>query len=120
MGIQKHIDVSDSTWKKCTFDMSKISSMFSNGKTQRKYTSSHAQYASHAHQHNHAYIYGKVYTCTHCDRIGRLVRFCYAKLNMLNKNVWVRENVNPIRPKKIWVPKNTPNLIDVDVSSSKT
>ena len=49
------------------------------------------------------------------------LKFCYAKLNMINKNFWVRESTNPIGPKKIWVPKNTPNLIDTGVSfSSKT
>ena len=60
-------------------------------------------------------MYGKVYTFAHCDRKGHLAKFCYAKLNMLNRNVWVRENTNFIRPKKIWVPKNIPNLIDVGV-----
>ena len=65
-------------------------------------------------------MYGKVYTCAHCDRKGHLAKFGYAKLNMLNKNVWVRESTNPIGPKKIWVLKNTPNLIDIGVSSSMT
>ena len=54
----------------------------------------------------------KIYSCAHCDRKGHLVKFCYAKLNMTNKNVYVQENTNPIGPKKIWVPKDTPNLID--------
>jgi len=89
LGIQKRIDVLDSTLKKCAFDMSKISSIFSKKKTQRKHTSSHTQHASHAQQHNLAYIYDKVYICTHCGRKGHLSRFCYAKLNMMNKNIWV-------------------------------
>ena len=96
--------------------------MFPKGKTQRKHTShsfhthheKHAQHA-HTHQHKHAFMYGKAYTCAHCGRKGHLAKFCYAKLN---KNVWVRESTNPIGPKKIRVPKNTPNLIDVGVSSS--
>ena len=45
------------------------------------------------------------------------ILFCQVKLK--NKNIWVRENTNPIGPKKIWVPKNTPKLIDVGVSSFK-
>ena len=66
-------------------------------------------------------MYDKVYTCAHCGRKGHLAKFCYVKLNMLNKNVWDRKNTNPIGPKKIWVLKNTPNLIDAGVlSSSKT
>jgi len=51
-------------------------------------------------------MYGKVYTCAQCGRKGHLAYFCYTKLNMLNKNVWVRESINPIGPKKIWVQKN--------------
>ena len=57
-------------------------------------------------------------TYAHCGRKSHLVKFYYAKLNMLNKNIWVQESTNPIGPKKIWVPKNTPNLIDAGVSSS--
>ena len=70
------------------------------------------------HINKHAFMYDKVYTCAHCDRKGHLAKFYYAKLNMLNKNIRVRENTNPIGTKKIWVPKNTPKLIDVVVSSS--
>ena len=77
----------------------------------------HAQHA-HTHQHKHAFMYGKVYTYAHCGRKGHLAKFYYTKLNMLNKNIWVRESTNPLGPKNIWVPKNTPNLIDVGVSSS--
>jgi len=66
-------------------------------------------------------MYDKMYTCAHCGRKGHLAKFFYAKLNVLNKNVWVRESTNLIGLKKIWVPKDIPNLIDVSVSfSSKT
>ena len=70
------------------------------------------------HTHKHAFMYGKIYTCAHCGCEGHLAKFCYAKLNLSNKNVWVRENTNPIGQKKIWVPKDTPNLIDAGASSS--
>ena len=76
--IQKRIDILDSTLMKYAFDMSKFSSLFSKGKTQRKHTSTHIQHTSHVHhtshihQHNHAFIYGKVYTCTHYSRNGHL------------------------------------------------
>ena len=108
LDIQKRIDVLDTTLKKCAFDMNKLSSMFPKGKTKRKHTchsshklhEKHAQHA-HTHQHKHAFMYGKVHTCEHCDCKGHLVKFCYVKLNMLNKNVWVRENTNSIGPKKI-------------------
>ena len=116
------------TLKKCAFDMNKFSSMFPKGKTQRKYTShtSHTQHEklaqhTHTHQYKHAFIYSKVYTCAQCGYKGHLAKFCYAKLHMLNKNIWVRESSNSIGPKKIWVPKNTPNLINIGMStSSKT
>ena len=100
LDIQKRIDVLDTTLKKCAIDMNKFASMFSKGKTQRKHTS-HASNTHHTHQHKHAFMYGKVYTCAHCGRKGHLAKFCYAKLNMQNKNVWVRESINPIGPKKI-------------------
>ena len=74
----------------------------------------------HNAQHNHAFIYDKVYTCTHCDRKGHLAKFCYAKLNIKNKIVCVRESTNNIGPRKIWVPKNTPKIFYVGESSSKT
>ena len=61
---------------------------------------------------------GRIYICTHCGRKGHLKKFCYAKLNMSNKHVWVRQDTNPKGPKKIWVPKDTPNLIDTGGSSS--
>ena len=102
----------DITLKRCAFDMNKFNSMFPKGKTQRKHTShsshthheKHAQH-SHTHQHKHAFMYDKVYTCAHCGRKDHLVKFY--------KNVKVRESTNPIGPKKIWIPKNAPNLIDV-------
>ena len=66
--------------------MNKFAFMFSKGKTQRKHTphsshthhEKHAQHA-HSHQHKQAFMYGKVYTCAHCDRKGHLAKFCYAK-----------------------------------------
>ena len=65
-------------------------------------------------------MYSKIYICAHCGRKGHLAKFCYAKLNLSNKNIW-GENTNPIGPKKIWEPKDTPNLIDTGAStSSKT
>ena len=90
MDIQKLIDVLDTTLKRCALDMNKFASMFPKGKIKRKHTphSSHIHHEKHAqhvhtHQHKHAFMYGKVYTCVHCGRKGHLVKFCYAKLNML-------------------------------------
>ena len=80
--------------------MNKFASMFLKGKTHRKHTSHsfnthHEKYAqhlhAHTHQHKHAFMYGKVYTCAHYGRKDHLAKFCYVKLNMLNKNGWVRE-----------------------------
>jgi len=82
--------------KKYAFDMNKFASMFPKEKTQRK----HTPHASNSHQHKHAFMHEKIYTCAHCDCKGHSAKFCYAKLNMINKNVWVREITNPIGPKK--------------------
>ena len=49
----------------------------------------------HKVQHTHAYMYGKVYSCTHCGRKGHLVQYCYIKLNFKNDNVWIRKVTNP-------------------------
>ena len=92
LDIQKRIDVLDTTLKNCAFDMNKFSSIFPKEKTQRKHIphSSHSHHEKHAHthQHKHAFMYDKVYTCAHCGRKSHLAKFCYAKLNMLNKNIW--------------------------------
>ena len=42
---------------------------------------------------------------------GHLAKFCYAKLNMLNKNVWVRESTNPIGPKRFGYQRTHPILL---------
>ena len=65
-------------------------------------------------------MYDKVYTCTYYGRKDHLAKFCYSRLNMKVKNIWVRENTDPLGLKKIWVPKNTPNLLDIGGSSSNT
>ena len=103
----------DNTLKKCAFDMNNFASRFPKGIPQGKHTHHHhaSKSQKHAHTHKHAFMYsnGRIYTCTHCSRKGHLEKFCYAKLNILNKNIWVRQDTNPIGPKKIWVPKDTKN-----------
>ena len=47
------------------------------------------------------YVWKNIYTCAHYGRKGHLAKFYYAKLNIINKNVYVRENTDPIGPKKI-------------------
>jgi len=120
--MQKRVDVLDSTLKKCAFDLNKFASRFPKGVTQGKHTH-HAHARKHAHSHKHAFMYGsgRIYVCTHCGRKGHLEKFCFAKHNMNNKYVWVRPGTNPKGPKKIWVPKDPPNLNDAGGStSSKT
>ena len=57
-----------------------------------------------------------MYHCSHCDRKSHLAKFCHDKLNILNKNVWVRNGTNLSRPKKVWVPKSTPVVFDYGLS----
>ena len=78
-------------------------------------------HAPHVRTHNTMYAY--VYTCTHCGRKGHLTKFCYDRVhdeNLANKFVWVRKGANPHGPKRVWVPKTTPNLFDVGVGSHLT
>ena len=76
----------DTTLKKCAFGMNKFVSMFPKGKTQRKHTphASNAHHEKHAHSHQHKHAF--MYTSAHCGRKDHLAKFCYAKLNMTNKN----------------------------------
>ena len=64
-----------------------------------------------------------MYTCTHCGRTGHIAKFCYDSINIsnfANKFVWIKKGANPLRPKKMWVQKSTPILVDVGVSSHMT
>ena len=80
--------------------------------------STHATHAHHAHTH-HAFLYAKVYSCTYCGRKSHLTKFCYDRINA-SIDHWVRK-INTVGPKKIWVPKSTPLLIDIGThQSSKT
>jgi len=120
--IQKCVEVLYSTIKSYAFDLKKIASRFLKGVTQGKHTH-HTHARKHAHTHKHAYMYGsgKIYVCTHCGRKGHLEKFCFIKNSIQNKHVWVRPGTNPIGPKKVWVPKDPPNLSDTGGScSSKT
>ena len=67
----------------------------------------------------HAHTHIKMYTCTYCDRKIHLANSYYDKLRVIKNNIWIH-NANTQRPQKVWVPKGTPNLINVGVSSSKT
>ena len=75
-----------------------------------------------SHIRTHDTLYARVYTCTHCDRKGHLVKFCYDRLNTINfanKLVWVRKGANPHRPKKVWVPKSILISFDEGMGSHK-
>ena len=82
------------------------------------YKSGHT-HASHVHRHNT--MYAHVYTCTNCGRTDHLAKFYYDRINNLNfanKFVWVRKGANPLGPiKKVWVPKATLIVYDVDMGS---
>ena len=81
----------------------------------------HAHFARHDHTHTHMHF--RVYKCTHCDRKGHLVKFCYDKINALNfanKHDWVPYNANPQGLKRKWVPKSLPLVFDVGVGSHMT
>ena len=68
-------------------------------------------------------MYARVYTCTHCGHKGHLAKFYFDKINYVNfihKNVWVPYDTNPRGRKRKWVPKFSPLVFDVGVSSYKT
>ena len=83
----------------------------------------HSRHTHTSHVHTRDTIYARVCTCTHCGRKGYLAKFYFDKINdsnFVNRFVWVRKGVNPHEPKRIWVPKTTPILFDVGVSSHST
>ena len=83
----------------------------------------HTRHTHASHVHTHNTMYAHVYTCTHCGRKGHLAKFYYDRVhdeNLANKFVWVRKGANPHGPKRAWVPKITPILFDVGVSSHLT
>ena len=49
---------------------------------------------------------------TYCGRKDHLAKYCYDRINASNDHVWVQK-INTPGPKKIWVPKLTPLLIDI-------
>ena len=74
----------------------------------------------HTLQSHHAFMHGRVYTCTYCGRKGHLIKFYFDKLNSSNDHIWVLK-ANTIGPKKIWVPESTNLLLDVGThQGSKT
>ena len=83
----------------------------------------HAHHPRHTHAphvHAHNTMYAHVYTCTHCERKGHLVKFCFDRINdsnFVNRFVWVRKGANPHGLKRVWLPKVTPILFDVGVGS---
>ena len=125
--------------KKYEFDKARLEVMFPKRHTPRKHV--HVSHATHAHTHqtqhahthhtkhathtkhahvshahhihtHHAFIYGRVYSCTCCGWNSHLVKFCFDRINASNDHVWVRKT-NTIGSKKIWVPKLTNFLLDI-------
>jgi len=111
--LKNRIDYLSSTLSQCAFDNKKIKIY--------KQDSHYAHTSQHTHSHptHHANMYARVYTYTHCSRKNHLAKFCFDRLNILNVNVCVHDNINLQGPKKMWVPKGTPNLFDVGVSALK-
>ena len=50
---------------------------------------SHTKHAhvSHAHYTHHAFMYGRAYSCTYCDRKGHLAKFCFDRINASNNHI---------------------------------
>jgi len=122
--LKERIDSLGIVLKNCEFNKKKIEAMFPKKQA-------HKKNAFHAHAHttqpihrgkppkhahtshtHHAFMYGRVFSCSHCGRKGHLANFCYDRLNASRHNVWVR-NTNFQGSKKIWVPKST-NLLNDD------
>ena len=88
--LKKKIDPLGDVLKKCEFDKTRLEVMFSKKHIPKKQSHAththihksqplhHAKHPKHAHT-PHAFMYGKVFSCTYCGRKGHLVKFCYDK-----------------------------------------
>ena len=116
--LKEKIDSLGVVLKKCEFDKNRLEGMFPKKQAPKKQSHVHAHVHTsqplhhakpHKHAHtshtHHAFMYGKVFSCSYCGRKGHLVKFCYDRLNASHHNVWVR-NTSFQGPKKIWVPNN--------------
>ena len=121
--MKKRMIVLDETRKKMCFWFKQERFFVSKEKDSREmFTTSttHKVRSQNTTRKHQAYLYNKVYIYTHCGRKGHLAQFCYSRLNLRNKNIWIWKDTSPQGHKMIWVLKNTPILLDVRVSSSKT
>ena len=102
--------------KKCEFNKAKLEDMFSKKNASKSHihtthahiSKSHTKHAHapHAHHAHHAFMNGRIYTCTYCGQKDHLAKFYFDRINASNNHFWVR-STNVIGPKKIWVPKST-------------
>ena len=130
------MDCLSSTLSTCTFNHSRLESLFSNKQAPHVHAHHHAFAYVTRHDHTHTHKHPKVYKCTHCGRKGHLAKFCFDKLhhvNFANKNIlkfvkepkhFANKNVpykaNPQGPKRKWVPKPPPCVFDVGEGSHTT
>ena len=80
--------------KKCEFDKAKLEVMFSTKNSSKKHihaTHGHTSksHTKHAHLTHHAYMCGRVYSCTYCGRKGHLAKFYFDRINASNNHIWV-------------------------------
>ena len=95
--LKKSKDYLGSTLSQCASNYKRLESTFH--KKHAPNLHAHPSWHTHAHHtYTYDFMYARVYTCTHCGRIGHLVKFCYDKINIINfasKNIWVRRGANP-------------------------
>ena len=115
MYFEGKIDFLGSALSQCAFDHKRLKFLFQ--KKQAPHI--HAHTLRHAHALGHAHKCAHVYSYSHYGRRGHLAKFYFDKLKVSNSNVWVRNDTNFRGPKKIYVPKSTPIVFDVSVSSLK-
>ena len=88
--------------KKCEFDKARLKAIFLKKNSSKKHiyathahnSKSHTKHAHvpHAHHTHFAFMYGRVYTCTYCDRKGHLAKFYFDRINDSNNHIWVRSS----------------------------
>ena len=98
--LKERLDSLSVVLKNCEFNKKKIEAMFPKKQAPKKNAhvhvhatqpKQHGKLPRHAHttHTHHAFMYGRVFSCSHCGRKGHLANFCYDRLNVSRHNVWV-------------------------------
>jgi len=79
--LNKNVDCLGSTLRQYVMNHTRLESMFH--KKHAPHIHAHKSRHTHTHHtHTHDSLYANMYTCTHCGRMGHLIKFCYDRIHI--------------------------------------